>query len=131
MSSFASYIRLCDVTAAHAYITMTMRKRYIVQLCRQHRLHSETHQTVLVLRLPVDHLHVLNPDEQTGSRHVNRTSDISRGQKTTNHSSRWSQRQLRVSPGLHNVHGHRCCRGNQTANHASTEMTQNIVPEIT
>lgn len=79
----------------------------------------KTHQTILVLRLPINHPHVLNPDTQTGN-----TFQLPAQTPASPKAGGGA------SPGFHNVNGHRCCSGNQTADHTGTEVTKDVIVEI-
>lgn len=79
-----------------------------------------THQTIFVLGLPVNHPHILNPNKQTGN------TCITLPARTAAHLRSGSE----VSPGLDDIDRHRCCRGNQTTDHTGTEMTEDVIVEI-
>lgn len=79
-----------------------------------------THQTIFVLGLPVNHPHILDPDKQTGNKCI--TLPAERAALPGSGSE--------VSPGLDDIDGHRRCRGNQTTDHTGTEMTEDVIVEI-
>lgn len=92
----------------------------VITKTSKNQIKLATHQTIFILWLPVDHLHVLDPAKKKGEG----------GQTRLDHRRRVHQTPS-VSPGLYDVDGHRGCRGNQTTDHTGTEVTQNIVSKIT